>query len=352
MVARKDHFDVIVIGAGPAGCAAAIQCARYGYNVALLEREVFPRHRPGETLHPGVEPLLRQLGLDAEVLAADFVRHSGNWVRWPSQLQFQSFGSGDGEQWKGFQAWRPTFDSLMLNRARELGVFIQQPCKVITPIRSAAAGVSGVQTPNGPLTSDYVIDAAGSSHWLARKLSLNIRRYSPRLRVDFGYVEGDCDVRNDAPALIANANGWTWTARVKSRLYHWSSLSWCPRDTEALPPDELCGLQPHGRKRSDDVSWRLVTEAAGPGYFLVGDAAAVLDPLASKGVLRGLMSGIMAAHLIVNRSKLTHDEMARVYCGWLTRWFESDVSHLKELYKQLPNCGWAHNDLDAAERTR
>jgi 2-polyprenyl-6-methoxyphenol hydroxylase-like FAD-dependent oxidoreductase len=154
MAAGKDHFDVIVIGAGPSGCAAAIECARSGHKVALLERENFPRHRPGETLHPGVEPLLQQLGLEAAVHAADFIRHTGNWVRWPSELQFQPFGCDEGGQWRGFQAWRATFDALMMDRARQLGVSIQQPCRVTAPIQCGNR-LAGVQTADGPLTSDF-----------------------------------------------------------------------------------------------------------------------------------------------------------------------------------------------------
>jgi flavin-dependent dehydrogenase len=339
MVAGKANFDVIVIGAGPSGCAAAIQCAQSGHKVALLEREVFPRHRPGETLHPGIEPLLRQLGLDSALHAGDFIRHHGNWVQWPSELRFQAFGSDANGQWRGFQAWRATFDALMLDRARQLGVSIQQPCKVREPILCGTR-VIGVQTSSGPLTGRFVIDGSGSRHWLARKLSLAMRCYSPRLIVRFGYARGDCDARDDAPALVADMAGWTWTARVRPQLYQWTRLSWLPRSERDVVPDELRTLQPHSPARAADVTWRLVTEGAGPGYFLVGDAAAILDPLASHGVLKGLMSGMMAAHLINNSDKASQHEIAKIYCEWLRDSFESDVFRLRELYKCLPNCDW------------
>ncbi len=68
------RYDVIILGGGPAGSATAIICAQHGLQVALLERDKFPRNRPGETLHPGVEPLLGQLGVLEEILNADFIR--------------------------------------------------------------------------------------------------------------------------------------------------------------------------------------------------------------------------------------------------------------------------------------
>jgi flavin-dependent dehydrogenase len=53
------------------------------------------------------------------------------------------------------------------------------------------------------------------------------------------------------------------------------------------------------RRRGADVTWRIISPAAGPGFFLVGDAVAVLDPASSHGVLKALMTGMMAAHLIL-----------------------------------------------------
>jgi flavin-dependent dehydrogenase len=69
------EVDVVVVGGGPAGSAAALWCVRQGLRVVLLEREQFPRHRPGETLPPGVEPIFAQLGVAEAIAAAGFTRH-------------------------------------------------------------------------------------------------------------------------------------------------------------------------------------------------------------------------------------------------------------------------------------
>ena len=348
MAARQPDFDIVVLGAGPAGCATAILAAQNGLRIALLEREVFPRHRPGETLHPGVEPLLRQLGLDCALLSAGFLRHRGNWVRWPSELRFEPFGEDDGGSWLGFQAWRASFDALMLERARELGVEILQPCHATELLRDAA-GVTGFQTQDGPVTARISIDAAGGGHWLARKLALQIKRYSPQLITRFGYVLGDCPVRDDAPALVADEAGWTWTARVQPGRYQWTRLSWLKHHQKPGPPNELHKLAPEGPMRAADVTWRMVTKPAGPGYFLVGDAAAVLDPASSHGVLKALMSGMMAAHFggKVVRNEVPEQESSFAYGKWLGDWFEKDVARLRELYSQLPHCDWlSRNNFD------
>ncbi len=343
MDAGRAGLDVLVLGAGPAGCAAAILCAQRGLRVALLERELFPRDRPGETLHPGVEPLLRQLGLGDALESAGFLRHPGVWVRWDSDLRFEPFGADEGGPWLGFQAWRADFDSLLLEHVRSLGVSIRQPCRAVAPMLDGAR-VTGVRASRETLAARFVIDAAGAGHWLARKLSLDIRRRSPRLTARYGYARGECPARDDAPALVADEAGWTWTARVRPRLYGWARLTW--RDARGLdtsPPEELSGLAARGPVRAADVTWRMVGEPAGPGYFLAGDAAALLDPTASHGVLKGLMSGMMAAHLCarVIKEGASEQQASCEYRSWLAGWFEADIARLTELYARLPQCDWA-----------
>ena len=82
----------------------------------------------------------------------------------------------------------------------------------------------------------------------------------------------------------------------------------------------------------------MVERPAGPGYVCVGDAACVLDPAASHGVLKALMSGMMAAHVIAERvaGGASGDQAIRAYTSWLTRLFRADVAALTELYRTHP----------------
>ena len=60
-----EHFDVGIVGAGPAGSSAAIALARKGYSVALLDKEQFPREKLcGDFLNPINWPLLRELEVE------------------------------------------------------------------------------------------------------------------------------------------------------------------------------------------------------------------------------------------------------------------------------------------------
>src|SRR5215217_594365 len=111
-------IDVVVVGCGPAGTASALWCAHHGLRVVLLEREVFPRHRPGETLPPGVEPIFAQLGVAEAIAAAGFTRHPGTWVTWSGPRRFDPFGRDSRGSWYGFQAPREQLDPSGRNPAR------------------------------------------------------------------------------------------------------------------------------------------------------------------------------------------------------------------------------------------
>jgi 2-polyprenyl-6-methoxyphenol hydroxylase-like FAD-dependent oxidoreductase len=56
-------MKVLIIGGGPAGCSAAIWLRQNGFQTTLIESSNFPRNKPGEILHPGVEQLFNQLGI-------------------------------------------------------------------------------------------------------------------------------------------------------------------------------------------------------------------------------------------------------------------------------------------------
>lgn len=338
-----NRFDVVVIGAGPAGCAAAIACAQRGMRVALLERCAFPRERPGETLHPGVEPLLQQLGIAEQVQQGAFLRHTGSWVHWAGDPQFNAFGQDAAGPWRGFQIPRAALDQLLLQRATVLGVKVMQPCEA-RKVRVYEGRVQGVQTSSSQLHASYLIDASGSHGWLSRQLGLTRQPFSPTLIARYGYRKGTGDEVNRTPAIVADDGGWYWIAQVALDRYHWTRV-WFSREHTRAPalPQSLAQLEAIGGTRGADVSWRLCNASAGHGYFVVGDAAALLDPGASHGVIKALMSGMQTAQAIADCLDRPASEVAAhyQYRRWVSDWFERDRAAMLGFYRAHP-CppGW------------
>jgi flavin-dependent dehydrogenase len=334
--------DVAIIGGGPAGGAAAISCAARGLRVHLFERATFEGadfsgDRPGETLHPGIEPVLAQLGVADDLDAVVGARHEGIWIDWAGVRRFQPFGRDAAGPWRGFQVSRAAFDTMLLGRAQVVGATIVQPCRALG-LRFEGKRVIGVTTEIGPVSARFVVDATGRSQWIARRLRIRQPTRSPRLIARYGYARGSCPERDAAPALVGDRSGWVWTARIGDSLYQWIRVTAIDdRPDAAWLPDELCGLAPLGPTRGADVTWRIADRVASSGWFMVGDAAAVLDPTSSHGVLKAMLSGIAAAHLIdgVLAGMLPAANAAAVYQSWLKEWFTNDAGHLSAFYRDI-----------------
>ncbi|WP_194868674.1 NAD(P)/FAD-dependent oxidoreductase [Pseudoalteromonas sp. PPB1] len=348
--------DLLIIGGGPAGCAAAITARQSGLNVILIERQSFPRHRPGESLHPGIQPLFRQLGIEDKILAEAPLRYKGQWTEQGDNTTFQAFGEDDNGSWQGFQIPREQLDLCLIEQARLLGVDIRQPCRALEIVRDSGK-VTGLSTTQGEILAQCIIDASGGRHWLAKQLNTGLTYLSRPLYARYGYVSinqaSDCI---EQPRFKVLTNEWQWLAQISERTIHWTRLFFdentfiedakptAPSDANKhtraqrkinAPPTELAHLPGLGGIKGADVSWRKTKVPAEPGYYIVGDAAFVLDPTSSHGVLKALMSGIYAANLVaqVYKQKISDSVAAEIYNNWLTQWLEGDVNKLKAFYQ-------------------
>jgi flavin-dependent dehydrogenase len=329
-------LDVVVAGGGPAGSATAIGCARAGLDVLLLDDG--RGGRPGETLHPGVGVLLGELGVATD----GFLRHAGHRVQWGGPARFEAFGADADGPWLGYQAPRAVLDARLLDAAEAAGARVLRGGRAARPVVDDGR-VVGVVTDDGPLPARVVVDAGGRRHWLARHLGTPVRRVSRPLVAAYGYVAATDHPGGSGaePVLRADGDGWTWVAPITAGTCAWTRLR--PRGGAgwADPPAELAAAPPLGPVRGADVTWRH-TAAAGPGWFLVGDAAAVLDPAASHGVLRALMSGMLAAHAVAGtrHGRLDPEHAAAGFRRWTLAWFRHDTARLDALYRLLPG-RWA-----------
>lgn len=349
MTRQAAATDVLILGGGPAGAAAAIACADAGLSVVLLERSPRARAKVGEALHPGVEPLLAGIGLGGRLPEVCGARFAGVRVGWGEPPTLQPFGGDAAGPWLGYQIRRAEFETLLLTHAASRGAEIRRGVGARTLLEDGGR-VTGVVAEDGErLPAAVVIDATGPARWLSRALGLAWQRRSPALTVRYGYARGE---RGDdaAPELIADDAGWSWTARVADGLHHWARL-----DLPGAPPSPpigLPGLRTVGPSRGADATWRIAQRTAGPGWFLAGEAAASVDPTSSKGVLKALTSGLFAgrtAAAMLARGAPAEPGRA-AYDRWLRRGFEAEVATLATLYARLGAVGFGDLAREAARR--
>jgi flavin-dependent dehydrogenase len=330
--------DIVVVGGGPAGAAAAISAAQNGLHTVLLDDRRRSDDQPGETLHPAVEPLFRKLGVDCAVKVASTIRHEGHWVTRGERRSFLEFGRDQTGLWRGFQIRRNDLRAILAQKAIDTGVYIKQ-VRAIKPVFRRSK-VFEVETSGGVITCRILIDASGATHWLARVRCTPIAFLSPPLVAWYGWAISDQAFRFAQPNLTLSNRGWCWIAQIDSSVCAWARLNFSNKTAVRLTkPSILRDFKQVRRERGVDVTWRMLATHAGDGFFHVGDAGGVLDPAASHGVLRALLTGMAAAWCSVRVLRFGHAPLAEAasYSRWVEKILARDAAVLRMLYQDQPS---------------
>ncbi len=338
----RDVRDCLVVGAGPAGSAAAIEMARAGLDVLVIDRGDFPRFRIGESFLPRTKRAFRRLGVLDRCLALPHARKlgveitQGDWRHGPQRFFFRdTYGNGEKE---AFNMARVHLDAMLVDVARESGAEVRTNC-AIHAIDRLEDGDVQVQTDAGTIRAKWLIDASGQATAVGRLREQ--RRYHSFLR-NVAYFEHFTGVkRPDGPSancfgLTIADEGWFWLiplddTRTSVGFVARESLHrnldvpaerrfrWAVERTPVLRERMANAVGPQENRVISDFTYRC-DPFAGPGHFLVGDAAAFLDPVWSTGLTMGLLAAEQASAGVIRMSQGARAATERDrYQAWGTR---------------------------------
>jgi flavin-dependent dehydrogenase len=303
---QKLWSEVCVIGGGPAGSAAAIRLAQCGHSVCLVEQAEFPRAHVGESLSPGVWPVLESLGVREEVaIGARFP--SGTLLRWSGSETFRR-----NDQWpSGGLVDRGEFDVALLSHARSWGVQVIQPARASARRLPDGWEVHAIGAEVTQVSCAWLVDGSGRLGCMERRRS----RFSPSTLALWLRLR---ETASGNARIEARPDGWLWAAPigdgVTSLLYCCDPSAWKQRETrgtesalrEVLTNSDLFksfsrypAIEP---VRVMDASCSYALSSIGPGYVKVGEASFAIDPLSSCGIEKALQSavvGAIAAHTLL-----------------------------------------------------
>jgi len=315
--AENRSWDVVVVGAGPGGSAAAASLAALGWSVLLLERARFPRPKPcGECINPGGVAALQRLGLLERVRGCS-----------PSPLEGWSLRTERGRRAEGRFAPlsspglgipREVLDQALVEEAVARGVEFRDRVQVVDvdpgsdahPSTLMVRRTGGGDSPAG-IRTRVVVAADGLRSTLARRLGALER--PPRLLK----LSLTCRVRGVGPhrsagILFLGPEGTVGVAPVHRTEPLWNVTVVVdpnrqgPRVkedargfvTEALASLDLGWTTPPsiegGPWASGPFDWPSARGGTGRVLF-VGDAAGYYDPLTGQGIYRALRSAELAS---------------------------------------------------------
>lgn len=318
-------IDVLVIGAGPAGAAAAFWCASRGHAVTVVERKHFPRDKTcGDGLTPRAVRQLHDLGL-AERLR-DFQRHDGLRsiahgttleLAWPEHPELPDFG---------YVVRRRELDQMVAEQAVKAGATLRPGIEATAPLVEHGLVRGAVVKDKDRGTTEavrarYVVVADGANSRFGRALGtvrdrsfplgLAVRGYFESPLHDEPWLESHLDL-HDKDGNWLPGYGWIFpagdgTVNVGAGLLS-TFAGWKNVNTSQLM-DAFVSSAPgrweirHETSCGPPTGGRLPTAGSvgpkvGPTWLVVGDAAGSINPFNGEGISTAYETGRLAAEAV------------------------------------------------------
>ncbi|TXH30503.1 MAG: NAD(P)/FAD-dependent oxidoreductase, partial [Burkholderiaceae bacterium] len=190
---KREHTDILIIGAGPAGSVAAGLLRKQGHQVLIIEKETFPRFSIGESLLPQSMAYIEEAGMLQAVVEAGFqFKNGASFARGERYTEFDfrdKFSAGWGTT---YQVQRARFDHVLAKEAERLGTEVRYRHEVLAVDLSGEQPVVTVRDPAGEtyqVSSAFLLDASGFGRTLPRLLDLEYPSNFPVRGAIFTHVK-------------------------------------------------------------------------------------------------------------------------------------------------------------------
>lgn len=304
-----ERWDVVILGGGPAGSAAALdlRARRSSLSVLVLEASSYERPRLGEMLPGAAQSLLRQLGVLGAFEAERFVAAHASAAAWGSRelVENHFLFSARGPGW---HLDRARFDAMLAREAERRGARVRRGDRP-SRIDPSPGGWQVTFADGAVASARFIIDATGRKATFSRAQGARFQIID-RLA---GFARFLPSAPGSDPRTLVEAfsDGWWYTAPLPGGIRVVS----CMTDVDIGRSLGLPGI-PAWQRMLAETTWikhavevhdtgapclsrpadsKVLHPMCGPGWLAAGDAAMAFDPLSSQGITRALRSGILAS---------------------------------------------------------
>ena len=320
--AAKAIFDVVVIGGGPAGATTATLLAQRGFSVAVLEKDHHPRFHIGESLLPANLALLDTLGVGEQVRAIGMPKWGAEFVSpWHANKSqtFEFAEAWDKSMPMAYHVRRSEFDQILLRNAAAKGATVVEGCTVrdVQFNPSGDGATIAAEHDDGKHSSwqaRYVVDASGRDTFLGGRFKAKHRNPKHNSASMFAHFRGATRGVGKAAGNITIFwfdHGWFWFIPLADGTTSVGAVAWPYyfktrqkplaeffADTIAQSPELSARLQHATRVTDVEATGNFsytCDRTHGPGYLMIGDAYAFIDPVFSSGVMLAMQGAFAAA---------------------------------------------------------
>ncbi len=342
--------QVLILGGGPAGAAAARLLARWGVEVVIVERShgaEAPKRSLAESLPPSTRKVLAATGLLGVVEAAGFHPNGGNTALWGGEGRRDDFAGGA----TGFHVLRSRFDGVLRGAAVEAGATMAKGVARLPEREGGGEGWRVEVVRDGghriEMRPNWLLDCTGRAGVLARRYR-ELEAEAPTLGLVRRYHKvAGWDNVDAAHALVESLErGWAWSVPTSESDRHVAimldpelhAVTQGAPDLSAAFEAEIADTAlmqsittaavPVSDAWAVTASMYTSTEFAVDRALLVGDAGSFVDPMSSYGVKKALASAWLAA-ITVNTAIRT-PELTEVATAFYAR-------REREMYRSM--CG-------------